>query len=65
MTQVISSVLFRFANRKRSMVSHHDSLKLCSDRDLPIWLLRKRHELTRTLGEGVGDRVPEQATDAL
>ena len=62
MTQVISSVLYRIANRKRSMVAHHDSLKLCSDRDLPIWLLRKRHELT---GEDVGDRVLEQVTDAL
>ena len=62
MTQVISSVLYRIANLKRSMVAHHDSLKLCSDRDLPIWLLRKRHELT---GEYVGDRVLEQATDVL
>ena len=44
------------------MDAHHDSLKLCSDRYLPIWLLRKRHELT---GEDVGDRVLEQATDAL
>ena len=61
-TQVISSVLYRIANRKRSMVAHQDSLKLCSDRDLPIWLLRKRHELK---GEYVGDRVLEQATDAL
>ena len=61
-TQVISSVLHRIANRKRSMVAHHDSLKLCSDRDLPICLLRKRHELK---GEDVGDRVLEQATDAL
>ena len=38
------------------------SLKLCSDRDLPIWLLRKRHELT---GEDVGDRVLEKLTDGL
>ena len=37
-------------------------MKLCSDRELPIWLLRKRHELT---GEDVGDRVLEQVTDAL
>ena len=44
------------------MVAHHDSLKLCSDRHLPIWVMRKRHELT---GEDVGDRVLEQATDAL
>ena len=35
-TQVISSVLYRIANRKRSIVAHHDSLKLCSDRDLSI-----------------------------
>ena len=62
MIQVISSVLYRISNRKRSMVAHHDSLKLCSDRDLPIWLLRKRHELT---GEYVGDWVLEQATDAM
>ena len=35
-TQGILSVLYRIANRKRSMFAHHDSLKLCSDRDLPI-----------------------------
>ena len=63
--QAISSVLYRIVNRKRSMVAHHDSLQLCSDRDLPIWLRRKRHELTGTLGEDVGDRVLEQATDAM
>ena len=34
--QVISLVLYDIANRQRSMVAHHDSLKLCSDRDLPI-----------------------------
>ena len=56
MTHVISLVLYRIANCKRSMVAHHDSLKLCSDRDLPIWLLRKHHELTGTRGEDVGDR---------
>ena len=65
MTQVISSVLYRIANRKRSMVAHHDSLKLYSDRDLPVWLLRKRYELRWTLGEYVGNLVLEQATDAL
>ena len=61
-TPVISSVSYRIANRKRSMVVLHDSLMLCSDRDLPIWLLSKRHELT---GENVSDRVLEQAIDAL
>ena len=45
----------------RYMVAHHDSLKLCSDRDLPIWLLRKRHNLRRTLRDpednGRGDNL--------
>ena len=63
-TQVISSVLYRIANRKRSIVAHHDFLKLCSDRNLPIWLLRKRHDLRATLGEDVDDLIMEQATDA-
>ena len=62
MTQVTSSVLYRIANRKRPMVTHHDFLRLCSDRDLPIWLLSKRNKLT---GEDVGDRILRQATDAL
>ena len=60
MPQVISFVLYRIANRERYMVAHHDSLKLCSDRDLPIWLLRKRHEMTGTLGEDVALRDPDE-----
>ena len=47
------------------MVAHHDSLKLCSDRDLRIWLLRECHELRGTLWEDDGNRVLEHATDAL
>ena len=35
--EVISSVLYRISNRKRSLVTHHDSLKMCNDRNLPIW----------------------------
>ena len=64
-THVILSVLYRIVNHKRSMVAHHDSLKLCGYRDLPMWLLTKRHELRGTLGEDVGDRILEQATDVL
>ena len=64
MTQVISSILYRITIRKRSIVAHHDSLKLCSDRDLAIWLLMQRHELTGTLREDVGDRILEHPTDA-
>ena len=42
MTHVISSVLYRIGNRKRSMVTHHDSLKLCSDCDLPTYGTRSK-----------------------
>ena len=45
MEQVILSLLYR----KRLMLAHHDSLKLCRHGDLP-----KRHELRGTLGEDVG-----------
>ena len=47
------------------MVVHHDYLKLCTDRDIPIWLLKKTNELTGTLGEDGSDQIIEQATDAL
>ena len=36
--QVFYSVLSCISNRKRSLVAHHDSLKMCDDRDLSIWL---------------------------
>ena len=59
--EVISSVLYRITNRKRSMVTHHDSLKLCGDRELPIWFRRKRNELLGTdpelFGVSEGDLV--------
>ena len=61
-TQLIPSVLYRIANCKRSMVAHHYSLKLCSDRDLPIWLLRNHHELRGTLGKYIGDRVLDRCS---
>ena len=38
------------------MIAHHDSLQLCSYRDFPIWLLRKRQDLRGTLDEDVGER---------
>ena len=40
-------------------------MKLCSDRDLPIWLLRKDYELRETLREDVDNLALEQATYAL
>jgi len=47
-TEVLSPVLFRLSDRKRSLVIHHDKLKLCSDRSFPSWLLRLRQEVMET-----------------
>ncbi len=42
-SQVISPVLYRIEGRKRSSVLHHDRLRICQDRDIPMWIRRKRH----------------------
>ena len=44
-TQVLSPVLYRVENRKRSYVLHHDRLIPCKDRVIPLWIRRKRHDL--------------------
>jgi len=40
--KVINPVLYEIEDRKRSYVIHHDRLKLCTDKDLPIWIQRRR-----------------------
>ena len=47
--EVISPVLFRVANRKKTFVLHHDRLKPCQDRDLPLWISRKRNAILQGL----------------
>ena len=46
--KVISPILFRVADRKKTYVLHHDRLKPCLDRDIPLWLRRKRNQLLAT-----------------
>lgn len=42
-TEVFSPVLFRVRGRRRERVVHHDRLKLCQDREIPLWMRRLRH----------------------
>lgn len=42
MVKVINPVLYEIEDRKKSYVIHHDRLKLCTDKDLPIWIQRRR-----------------------
>ena len=44
LTAVINSVLFRVKDRKKEYV-HHDRLKPCEDRVVPLWLRRMRHNM--------------------
>ena len=43
--QVLSPVLYRIKHRKKEMVIHHDQLKPCDDRNLPLWIIRLRNAL--------------------
>ncbi|VDI07415.1 Hypothetical predicted protein [Mytilus galloprovincialis] len=36
---------FRTRDRKREEVVHHDRLKLCIDREIPLWLQRLRNDI--------------------
>ena len=53
--EVVSPVLFRIADRKKTYVLHHDRLKPCLDRDVPLWLRRKRSSLLQGLNEDNGE----------
>ena len=53
MTKVLSPALYRVANRKRSYVLHHDRLKVCEDRAIPMWIQRKRKQLLRVQSDEV------------
>ena len=44
-TRVLSPVLIEIENRKRKKVVHHNKLKPCNDRFIPLWIRRRRQEL--------------------
>lgn len=51
--EVLSPVLYRIESRKAKNVIHHDRLKLCQDRVVPLWLRRRRHNILQ-LDETIG-----------
>ena len=42
-TKVLSPILYVIQGRRRSKVVHHDRIKQCSDRDIPLWMTRMRN----------------------
>ena len=42
-TKVLSPFQFKIKIRKREFVIHHDQIKPCLDRNLPLWIRQMRH----------------------
>ena len=58
--EVHSPYLYCVEDRKWVMVLHHDKLKLCHEREIPMWIRRRRHVL---LGKRDTCAMPESVTD--
>ena len=43
-TEVITPVLLRVRSRKEQVL-HHDKLKICEDRAIPMWMRRLWHQI--------------------
>ena len=43
--EVITPVLLLVRSRKKEQVLHHDKLKICDDRAIPMWMRRLRHQI--------------------
>ena len=48
-TEILSPILYRIEDLKRPSVIHHDRLRICKDRAIPLWMQRKRHHFLRNL----------------
>jgi hypothetical protein len=67
-TEVLGPALYRVKDRRGEYVLHHDKLKICVDRYVPMWMQRLRHQflqLDTTLAyeegeEELVDTGPEQ-----
>ena len=49
--KVISPILFEVADKRKSFVLHHDRLKPCEDRSIPLWLRRKQSKILNDLDQ--------------
>jgi transposase InsO family protein len=59
-TEPLSSVLYRVADRHRIKVQHVDRLRLYLDRTVPLWVQRQRARLQETISP---DLCPEEDDD--
>ena len=47
-TRVISPVLYKIKDKRRETVVHHDRLRECTDRFIPLWMRRMRNDFLST-----------------
>ena len=59
-TEVLSPYLYRVQDQRKVLVFHHDRIKLCDDRVIPFWALRKRHALLQTVLDDPSPTVDAQ-----
>jgi transposase InsO family protein/predicted aspartyl protease len=67
-SEVLSPLLYRVEGRRRTQILHHDRLRVCEDRVIPMWVRRKRHEIlnldtTLPYGHDELDDLPVNATN--
>ena len=65
-TEVLSPILYRLLGKRRSFIIHHDRLRACHDRTIPMWIRKKRHDLiSPDVADTIEDRVPIDDDDVV
>ena len=64
-TKVLSPVLYRIKGKKQELVTHHDNLKICEDRSIPIWMRRLRHKFMELDPSITYDESEEEEDDQI
>ena len=61
--EVLSPVLFKVANQRNAYAIHHDRLKVCDVRNIPLWLSHMRNQALNN--ESRECKPPEKDTEDM
>ena len=61
--EVVTPVLYKVKDHHREYILHHDRIKLCEDRAIPMWLWQLRHQIM-DLDTTIGYDEAEQDAEA-
>ena len=62
-TEVISPVLYCVKDHHRKFILHHDHLKLCQDRVIPMWVQQLHHKVIDLDTTIAYDEAEQEASD--